>query len=616
MKTPTLLDYQRAVQNPSHAFSGDPVLHGGKPVRNPQGMPSVASGGFAATFRIAVSSNRHYAVRCFHKHAHLDHNLLERYRHIGEFVSAHRDLSFLVDVAYQPNGIKVDGIGYPTVRMPWAAGEPLGFWVEDWAEDPGRDPDEMEKVRRGIAAAVEQLGLHGAAHGDLQHGNILVLPDLSVRLIDYDGIYLDSFRTLPHLRALEEGHRNYQHPGRGAHFDSTLDVFSAEVIDLSLRALRDRPELWETYGGTGENLLFEARDFVDPAHSDVFDALASIPDLTDQVHRLRLACQVDFPDVPTALAGHSVARTAAGSFSLAVDDVFAAEEKEELRCRQGETVTVFGTVEFASVTIGKGGHDVALINLGDYTRGDFTIVGYEDVADTLFGVHGVTTRREKRILPGLVGWRVAVTGTLVLYEYKYKGEIILVPQIELGRAGRLRNLTQAQFDALKSKAAQRRKAMAARPSVEPALPSEATTTQAPPPEPSTRPASVPRRADAALQAASTREADRYARLHELYKNYAPSAPPPSEPTAPPPQQYSAPATPPPQPRPIPVPPPPPPVPPPQLESSTIAHPFVGNPQHGAIQQPPSPLKSSYRLHLAVWILLPVALLVIVALIER
>ncbi|MBO0840925.1 MAG: serine/threonine protein kinase, partial [Sciscionella sp.] len=450
MRLPSLLEYQRAVQIPAEAFKTVPLLRTGRPILTPQGMPSVASGGFAATFKIEAATGDRYAVRCFHKQGQHDRNLPERYRHIAAFVAAHPDHEFLIDVVYQDDGITVGSNPFPTVRMQWAVGDTLGIWLEDWAEDPHRDPAAIDTVRTNIAHAVSALQQAGAAHGDLQHGNILVAPDLSIRLIDYDGMYLETFTRMPHLEAIEQGHRNYQHPGRGARYDTSIDTFSAAVIDLSLRALQHRPRLWEDYGGTGENLILGADDFCDPANSSAFAELVSIPEIAEQARRLQTACQVDYNQVAAALAGQAVTIPAATIFTAARgSDVFRAEQIDELRRLQGQTVTVFGTIQFASVTKGRGGRDVALLNLGNYENGDFTIVGYDTVAESLFAAFGTTTRNHKRVLRKLHGWRVAITGMIVLYEYRG----MLVPQIELVRAGLLRNLTADKIAELTKAAA-------------------------------------------------------------------------------------------------------------------------------------------------------------------
>ncbi|MBF6333558.1 hypothetical protein [Nocardia transvalensis] len=524
MRLPSLLEYQRAVQTPRHAFATVDLLRTGRPVLNAQGMPSVASGGFAATFKIQTATGDPYAVRCFHKQGQDDRNLPERYRHIGDFVATHPDLDCLIDVVYQDDGITVGGNRFPIVRMQWADGETLGVWVEDWIEDPRRDPAAIDTVRTAIASAVAALRQHGAAHGDLQHGNILVGDDLSIRLIDYDGMYLPAFAGKPHLQAIEQGHRNYQHPGRGTRYDADIDAFSAAVIDLSLRALQHRPDLWDDYGGTGENLIFTAADFVDPVNSAVFAELATIPDVAEAANRLQRACQVDYDHVPAALAGRAVSVPAApvATGSAVTGDVIPAHEVDRLRRLQGQTVTVFGTIRFASVTKGRGGRDVALINLGNYENGDFTIVGYDAVAAALFSGYGEYTRNNKRVLRKLHGWRVSITGTIVLYEYKG----LLVPQIELPRAGLLRNLPSDKVAALTAAAANRgTPATPRRPAATP-QPPQPRSTAAPSTHTPAGPAAAPPQSAATPTDPAGRAAARAAGLHNLYKNF-PTTPPPA-----------------------------------------------------------------------------------------
>jgi hypothetical protein len=78
----------------------------------------------------------------------------------------------------------------------------------------------------------------GIAHGDLQHGNIILVPgkkdnSLMLKLIDYDGMFIPPLAGSPKG---EVGHAAYQHPERlrtGA-FHTEVDRFR------SLRPRRDR----------------------------------------------------------------------------------------------------------------------------------------------------------------------------------------------------------------------------------------------------------------------------------------------------------------------------------------------------------------------------------------
>ncbi|MRH87457.1 hypothetical protein GFY24_08300 [Nocardia sp. SYP-A9097] len=474
-------------------------------------MPSVASGGFAATFAVQAADRDLYAVRCFHKQGQSERQLRERYEHIHRFITAHPELTFLIDAVYQDDGIVVGGNGYPMVRMRWAAGEMLGVWVEDWIEDAHRDRAAIEKVRTGIGAAVAALRRAGAAHGDLQHGNIVVGQDLSISLIDYDGMYLNAFESMT-LRAIEQGHRNYQHPGRGERFDLSADAFASAVIDVSLRALGQRPALWEDFGGTGENLIFSARDFVDPDNSPVFAALARMPAVADAARRLSMACRTDYDFVERVLVGGTMAVPTAGGFALAAGEVIDARNREELLARAGDTVTVYGRIRFATMTIGRSGRDIALINFGEWPKGDFTIVAYDDIARKLFADYGKALPEGKRRLSALHGWQVAITGTVVIYVNRGTS----VPQIELVRAGLLRQSTDEQIAALITPPSAGPPAGQRPPTPPRAVVNKSTF---PPASPATLPKPVPPQHDR-----SAVQAQRQARLSEMYRDFPVSPP--------------------------------------------------------------------------------------------
>lgn len=444
MKFPSLFEYQNAVQSPRSAFVGDLVLAGGETQRNGLGLPVVASGGVAATFRVNASG-RSWAVRCFHKQETHDRRLLDRYRHISDFVTSNSELGFLVSVAYHENGVVVNQTSYPTVRMPWVDGEPLGIWLEDWADQRNPDGRELDRVRRHIHSAVFELQRRGAAHGDLQHGNILVRSDQSIWLIDYDGAYLPSLSR--GFGAIEQGHRNYQHPDRGEHYDADLDRFSAAVIDLSLLALARRPELWRQLAGTGENLLFSADDFAAPRRSKAFESVFQLPGLEAAAQALLRACETRYSHIRDALSGRAApvmtARPAAGP-----DLVLNALDTERLRGLQGQRVTVFGTVRSTRfIPRGHTGQPHILINLGDYRKGQLTFVVYAGEARALYTRYGGTMAERGRFgsVPGLEGLQVAANGTVTLYASRWCDDP--TPQIELDRASQLRLIDDQRYRA-------------------------------------------------------------------------------------------------------------------------------------------------------------------------
>jgi hypothetical protein len=125
------------------------------------------------------------------------------------------------------------------------------------------------------------LRSRGFAHGDLQHGNLLVTSK-GLRLIDYDGMYVPA---LAGHRAVELGHRNYQHPQRKARpdfFGPSLDNFSVWVIYLSLLAVAVEPAVWSSVGGGDECLLLREEDLRNPGESNALRLLGASPALEVQ----------------------------------------------------------------------------------------------------------------------------------------------------------------------------------------------------------------------------------------------------------------------------------------------------------------------------------------------
>jgi len=110
------------------------------------------------------------------------------------------------------------------------------------------------------------------AHGDLQHGNILVRGG-SIQLVDYDGMWVPALRG---RKATEIGHRAYQHPKRSEQdYGQEIDRFSALVIYLSLAALEGDATLWERFH-TGDNLIFVREDFHQVGRSAIWQQLRRI----------------------------------------------------------------------------------------------------------------------------------------------------------------------------------------------------------------------------------------------------------------------------------------------------------------------------------------------------
>ncbi|HEX6508624.1 MAG TPA: hypothetical protein VF221_13425, partial [Chloroflexota bacterium] len=135
------------------------------------------------------------------------------------------------------------------------------------------------------------------AHGDLQHGNVLITGG-EIKLVDYDCMFVPALRG---KSSHELGHQNFQHPGRSpSDFGPHLDRFSAWVIYLSLHAVRTDPGLWQASGAGDECLLLRRKDFLNPARSAELQILANHPDamLRSLSTRFRASLDGNLRDVP------------------------------------------------------------------------------------------------------------------------------------------------------------------------------------------------------------------------------------------------------------------------------------------------------------------------------
>ncbi len=265
MPWPSPQDYNEAIQNPG-LNCDDPDLRAATPDLTPLGLPRAITGGFASVYRLR-GGGRERAVRCFLREFA---DQQQRYAAIGRHLAAAR-LPYTVGFDFLPRGIRIGGRWYPVLKMAWAPGEPLNAYIERHLGDGAA----LRALADRWVTLLADLRRAGVAHGDLQHGNVLVAGG-RLRLLDYDGMFVPA---LAGGRSHEVGHRNYQHPLRAeTDFGPDLDRFAGWVVYLSIRALSVEPALWQSSGAGDEQLLFGRADFEQPQSSATWRALAALPD--------------------------------------------------------------------------------------------------------------------------------------------------------------------------------------------------------------------------------------------------------------------------------------------------------------------------------------------------
>jgi hypothetical protein len=262
---PTPQDYNEALQSPRLSFE-DADLQSGTPEVTPLGLPRPITGGFASVYSVR-SGGRRWAVRCFLRDFP-DHQ--ERYAEIGRHLAA-VSLPYTVGFQFLERGIRVRGHWYPVLKMEWIEGATFQETIEANVQNPIALVDFAERWLKMLGALKKQ----GIAHGDLQHGNVLIAGG-DFRLIDYDGMFVPSFAG---KTSREVGHRNYQHPARTENdFGPHLDNFSGWAVYITLIALSIDASLWSRFGCGEEHLLFRKDDFEEPRYSRLFRHLHHLKD--------------------------------------------------------------------------------------------------------------------------------------------------------------------------------------------------------------------------------------------------------------------------------------------------------------------------------------------------
>ena len=429
MSAPSFDEYQQAVQNPGVAFA-DHRLRRARVRTSPLGMPLAYAGGFAIAFRVDVAGQS-WALRCFGRP---EPELRDRYQKISPFVGS-SSLDFLVPVEYIEQGINVHGSWWPVTLMPWVEGASLN----DWVEAHRADRTAIRELRLEFERVVARLAAAGAAHGDLQHGNVVVRPDRRLALIDYDGMFVPGMAG---LAMLDYGHRNYQHPLRYAGlFDATLDRFSAIVIWTALTLVEVQPALWDRFDG-GENLVFSGEDFSAPSKSRLLKALTSDVRGAALADALVRVASVDVAAVPSLgdfVAGRLPAVPAAPRVEYVPASTYPVADlrRGDVAALAGERAVVVGEVMGTKPGKTRRGDPYLFIDLGDGQRRLLRVVVWSEVLGHYMGNRAPVVRGEVVSITGLIG--------------SYSGELQLELErpalLEVLEATRVRRLLGTSWEA-------------------------------------------------------------------------------------------------------------------------------------------------------------------------
>ena len=267
MQYPLILEYVKAIQD-----AGDNLeqLAHLTPVLDDHGEPYRSSGAFAVVFKMQdKSSGKYYALKCFTEE---QEGRADAYHQIADELDL-LDSPYITSVKYMEKELFVDSQceedEFPVLLMDWVEGETMETYIA--ANYHNQSAMSMLCYRFGKMAA--WLRSQSFAHGDVKPDNIMIRPDGSLTLVDYDGMFVSSMKG---SKSPTIGTKDFSHPLRTMDdFDETIDDFSLASIALSLKAISMNSTLLDTYGAS-DRLLFSENDYRNPSNSKVISALQEL----------------------------------------------------------------------------------------------------------------------------------------------------------------------------------------------------------------------------------------------------------------------------------------------------------------------------------------------------
>ena len=267
MQYPLISEYLAAIQD---AHDNLDKLNHLVPVLDKHGEPYRSSGAFAVVFKMKdEQTGKCYALKCFTEE---QEGRAEAYRQIAEeleFV----DSPYITSVKYLEKELFVDSNceddEFPVLLMDWIEGETM----ETFIAENYTDSYEMSMLCYRFCKMAAWLRSQSFAHGDIKPDNIIVRPDGTLTLVDYDGMFVPAMKG---QKSPTIGTKDFSHPLRTIDdFDETIDDFALASIALSLKAISLDSSLLQSYGAS-DRLLFSGTDYLDLCKSKIFAALQGL----------------------------------------------------------------------------------------------------------------------------------------------------------------------------------------------------------------------------------------------------------------------------------------------------------------------------------------------------
>ena len=240
------------------------------PVLDKDGEPYYSGGASSVVFKMKdEQTGKCYALKCFTEE---QEGRAEAYRLIEEeliFV----DSPYITSVKYLEKELFVDSDSedneHSVLLMDWIEGKTM----EAYINANYMDGHAMAMLYYQFCKMVDWLRSQSFAHGDIRLDNIIVRPDGTLTLVDYDDMFVPAMkgRKSPTISS-----KNFSHPLRTIDdFGETTDDFALVSIALSLKAISLDSSLLQNYGAS-DRFLFAPTGYFDLSMRNDFAPLQDL----------------------------------------------------------------------------------------------------------------------------------------------------------------------------------------------------------------------------------------------------------------------------------------------------------------------------------------------------
>ncbi len=240
------------------------------PVLDKDGEPYYSGGESSVVFKMKdEQTGKCYALKCFTEE---QEGRAEAYRQIEEelkFV----DSPYITSVKYLEKELFVDSNSedneHSVLLMDWIEGKTMEAYINAYF----MDGHAMAMLYYQFCKMVDWLRSQSFAHGDIRLDNIIVRPNGTLTLVDYDDMFLPAMkgRKSPTIST-----KNLPHPLRTIDdFGETTDDFALVSIALSLKAISLDSSLLQNYGAS-DRLLFAPFEYFDLSMRNNFAPLQDL----------------------------------------------------------------------------------------------------------------------------------------------------------------------------------------------------------------------------------------------------------------------------------------------------------------------------------------------------